>query len=241
MSDITLGRAELQVEKQDRNALFAEVEQEALRLSYECSENPIDEFPLQFGGNIFGLLLPQMPQYHADPIKWRSVHAYAKHDYLEAAVFYEQRAKGFGHYYRLRTASIHEAGRTPLMKLSDFAIKTSVPKRSLRWSIAELSLTGKNCEVLSLDQSYNPDPLESLLRGGLIGADLTPDQWLPRTNADFVTVKGRLLQAATILSNLSCKTVLQTPADLPTVLRQPISYPLYYNAGGVSISRPVIR
>lgn len=237
MSEITLTKAELAIEKDARNVLFSEIEQEALRVSYECAENPIDEFPLQFGGNIFGYLLPHMREYQTNPISWRSVHAYPKNDTIEASVFYEQRAKGFGHYYRLRTATVQEEVDGHIMDLTDFAIKTTAPKRSIRWSIARILLDGDNPGLLELDVSHTDDPLTSLLKGGLVGDDLTPDQWHPKTNEDYTIVKGRLLHVVTLLSKLSCKTVIQTPADLPPVLRQPISYPLYYNIGGIGPSR----
>jgi hypothetical protein len=241
MSDISFTTIELAEEKAARVALFGEIEQEALRIGYECAENPIGSVPQEFGGNIIGYLLLDNDEYQSRPVNWRTAHAYCKGDVLEAAVVYETQAKNYGHYYRLRTVSVANADSDPIIQLNDFAIKTAPPRRSICWSLATLALDKSRPEVIKHEHSNGFDYREQGLKLHYADPlrwahDLVPDPLQAHSNEDFVVARGRLLQIATILGKLSRKTLIQDLADLPVPLQQPIAYPLYHNIHGVGIA-----
>lgn len=238
-------------ERVERNQLFAEFEQQALRVTRECASEPYGDVPatqIEYFAAFLDGRLPLAPKPGAKAAKAReafikygkeqrpkavgslSMGAYFFNRAIGYATLYETREKGSGHYYRLRTVKERDDLPQPAVVISDFAIKPIAPNRSINWLIA--TRDANDAFLLDRDDRNRPDSREESSWRTWRGTDLTPGSFQPKTEADYERVKLRLLEAATILGKIGSTNLISSVIDLPEKIGWHLALPVVYSSRG---------
>lgn len=221
-----------QDERKIRNELYAEIGEHMIRIGYTCSENPHGDIPEPGADAPFAHILAD-PKYRPKPVNMYSRHWFTFNGIGQAAVVYEQRQRGTGYYARIRT--VRELDED--VAISDYAIKTTSPDRSINWMDVWLSkATG---QLVSRSDKKKPTYLESVHEGvmsmGLRGTDLEPGHFHPQTPEDYEKARTQLIRVAAIAGNLSTATVVRDLQDYPAPLQRYIANPFPYSPRGPRI------
>lgn len=238
-------------ERVERNQLFAEFEQQALRITQDCSEQVYGDLPSTqsdyFANYLDGRLnlvwrsgkeaakarekfeqyaLKQRPK----PVGGLSIGAYHFNQAIGHAIFYETRGKGTGYYYRLRTVRESHDYQQPAVIISDFAVKPTAPNRSINWLIATRNAIDDS--LLERDDRMRPQPTAERWLRTWKGTDLSPGSFHPTNNEDYQRVKLRLLEALTILGKMSANSTINDMSCIPDQIRGHLSSPVTYSSTG---------
>jgi hypothetical protein len=238
-------------ERVERNQLFTEFEQQALRVTRECANEPYGDFPgtqLDFFAAYLDGMLPLKQRPGTEAAKARekfdryamkqrskavgslSMGTYFFNEALGYATFYETREQGTGLYYRLRTVKEVDARPEPAVVISDYAVKPTPPNRSINWLIA--TRTARDDFLLERDDLQQPEPhVESSYRTWP-GTDLMPGKFQPRNEADYQRVKLRLLETITVLGKMSRANVVSDLLYLPAPVARHLASPVVYSLMG---------
>ena len=245
MTNVSTSRAVAASERAERNQLFAEFEQEATRVSWECSEQPYGDLP-STDNNLSANLLTVLPNLKLRPEQEKirdgymptlrkirpqgvgalSIHSYMFNEQLEYATFYERREKGTGFYWRLRTVKECQDQPEPAIIIADYAIKSVAPNRSINWLVATRAMN--DGYLLHRNDKRQPSSSLEWSYKSWKGTDLLPKSFSPLQAADYERVKLRLLEAITVLGKMNRANIVYDLAYAPPAIAKHLESPVTY-------------
>lgn len=236
-------------ERVERNQLFADFEQQALRVSRECSDSPYGDLPAteyNLFANLITVLsnaklnprqaafvderMPVLKQCRPRGVGSFSLRMFTFNNNLGYATFYERREKGTGYYWRLRTVKEHQDKPEPALIITDYAVKSTAPNRSINWLVATRS--AKDDFLFEREDGPGTNRSEEWSYRTWAGTDLMPGNFHPRNAEDYQRVKLRLLEATTILGKIGRLNAISDLSYVPVPVALHLANPVVYRMLG---------